>query len=472
MSDYLNLISIKKSVLDKHRPSPSFTKKLLEFTNNLINELWHTNHPDKNTSLFPISDIVLGGSVAKGTWLKDSADIDIFIKLKSDSTRKVLDNSLQIGKNTLDSLNHSWTLRYSEHPYIESEVNLHGRDVKLNIVSCFDIDPNDWKRGSHSAADRSPHHTDYVLNNFTPSMKNEVRVLKQFLISNKIYGAEIKIQGFSGYFCELLILKYKTFQNVLKQISDFTPGNSIYFNDSHFKFTHLHENSSIIMLDPVDPERNLGTAVSSRNLHKFIYLSQKFINNPSKSFFSKINPKLNVTLSDNLFMIYFKHDEKTIDTLWGQLRRSFNHISNYVSKNDFTIVRSTISSNDKDESSFIFLLDSLSIPDTRSHLGPFSHMKKESVAFIQKNKKQSLNFWIDSNGQINSLQPRKYPKIKDLLINSIDSANILGIAPGIKTSFQNNSKIHTGKSVILLSKNKSWLYESLGDVIGTESRLY
>ncbi|MFL2933084.1 MAG: CCA tRNA nucleotidyltransferase [Nitrososphaerales archaeon] len=472
MSDYLNLTSIKKSVLDKHRPSPSYSKKLIEFTNDLIYELWCNNDPDHNASHFPISDIVLGGSVAKGTWLKDSADIDIFIKLESDSTRKDLENSLEIGKKTLDSLNYSWKLRYSEHPYIESEVNLHGRDIKINIVSCFDVNPTDWNRGTHSAADRSPHHTNYILNNFTSSMKNEVRLLKQFLISNKIYGAEIKIQGFSGYFCELLILKYNTFQNVLKQISDFTPGNSIYFDDSHSKFTKLHEDSSIIMLDPVDPERNLGTAVSSQNLHKFIYLSQKFINNPSKSFFTKIDPKLNVSLADNLFLIHFKHDEKTIDTLWGQLRRSFNHVSNYVSKNDFTIVRSTISSNDKDQSSFIFLLDSLSISDTRLHLGPFSYMKKESVAFIQKNKKQSLTFWIDSNGQINSLQPRKYPKIKDLLGDSINSANILGIAPGIKTSFQNTSKIHTGKSIISFSKNKSWLHESLGDVIGTESRLY
>ena len=472
MSDYLNLTSIKKSVLDKHRPSPSYSKKLIEFTNDLIYELWCNNDPDHNASHFPISDIVLGGSVAKGTWLKDSADIDIFIKLESDSTRKDLENSLEIGKKTLDSLNYSWKLRYSEHPYIESEVNLHGRDIKINIVSCFDVNPTDWNRGTHSAADRSPHHTNYILNNFTSSMKNEVRLLKQFLISNKIYGAEIKIQGFSGYFCELLILKYNTFQNVLKQISDFTPGNSIYFDDSHSKFTKLHEDSSIIMLDPVDPERNLGTAVSSQNLHKFIYLSQKFINNPSKSFFTKIDPKLNVSLADNLFLIHFKHDEKTIDTLWGQLRRSFNHVSNYVSKNDFTIVRSTISSNDKDQSSFIFLLDSLSLSDTRLHLGPFSYMKKESVAFIQKNKKQSLTFWIDSNGQINSLQPRKYPKIKDLLSYSINSANILGIAPGIKTSFQNTSKIHTGKSIISFSKNKSWLHESLGDVIGTESRLY
>ena len=473
MSDYLNLNSIKKSVLDKHVPSQSYKKKLLEFTDDLINELWRTNSSDQNnSSRFPISDIVLGGSVAKGTWLKDSADIDIFIKLKSNSTRKDLENSLEVGKKTLDSLNYSWKLRYSEHPYIESEVNLYGKVLKINIVSCFDVNPKDWNRATHSAADRSPPHTDYILNNFTSSMKNDVRILKQFLISNNIYGAEIKTQGFSGYFCELLILKYKTFQNVLKQISDFTPGNSIYFDDSHSKFTKLHENSSIIMLDPVDPKRNLGTAVSLQNLHKFIYISKKFLDNPLNSSFTKNKHKINLSLSDNILMIYFKHDEKTIDTLWGQLRRSFNHTSQYISKNDFNIIRSIISSNDKNQSAFIFLLDSLQISDTRLHSGPLSNMKRESVAFIQKNKKQSLTFWIDSDGQIKSLQPRKYPKIKDLLIDSIDSGNVLGIAPGLKNSFQNTSKIYTGKSVISFSNNKSWLNESLGDVIGTESKLY
>ena len=226
------------------------------------------------------------------------------------------------------------------------------------------------------------------------------------------------------------------------------------------------------MLDPVDPKRNLGTAVSLQNLHKFIYISKKFLDNPLNSSFTKNKHKINLSLSDNILMIYFKHDEKTIDTLWGQLRRSFNHTSQYISKNDFNIIRSIISSNDKNQSAFIFLLDSLQISDTRLHSGPLSNMKRESVAFIQKNKKQSLTFWIDSDGQIKSLQPRKYPKIKDLLIDSIDSGNVLGIAPGLKNSFQNTSKIYTGKSVISFSNNKSWLNESLGDVIGTESKLY
>ncbi|HIC84347.1 MAG TPA: CCA tRNA nucleotidyltransferase [Nitrososphaerales archaeon] len=464
----MDINSIKKLVLKKHKPESSYNKQLSKFANNLIDKLWRNNYQDQQKSpIFPISDIVLGGSVAKGTWLKDSADIDIFIKLDADSNRTDLEHSLEIGKNTLDSLKgYSWSLRYSEHPYIEAETKFLGKIIKINIVSCFDVNPKDWK----SAADRSPHHTDYILDKFTPKMKDEVRILKQFLISNKIYGAEIKIQGFSGYVCELLILKYKNFNNLLKHMGNFSPETSIYFDESHSKFTKLH-NSPMIMLDPVDPKRNLGTAISSQNLNKFIYLSTKFLNNPSNKFFISNKTKFNESLSDNLILVYFKHDKKTIDTLWGQLRRSFNHTSKYLSKNNFNIIRSTISSNDKDQSAFIFLLENLSISNTRLHIGPSSHMKNESIAFIQKNKRQSLSFWIDSDGKLNSLQPRHYSRIKDLITSSINSNNVLGVAPGIKDSFDKTSKIYIGQSVISFSTNKSWLYDSLGDVIGTESYL-
>ena len=168
-------------------------------------------------------------------------------------------------------------------------------------------------------------------------------------------------------------------------------------------------------VDPVDPKRNLGTAISFHNLNKFIYLSSKFLDNPSVGFFTKHKIIINNSLLDNLFVIYFNHNPKTIDTLWGQLRRSFNHTSNYLTKNGFNIVRSTISSNDKDQSAFLFLVEDLTISNTKLHLGPLSHMKNESFAFVKKNKRKSLIFWIDSDGHINSLQLRKYPIIKDLL---------------------------------------------------------
>ena len=116
-------------MLKKHKPEPSYTKQLSKFANNLIDKLWCNNYQDQQKSpIFPISDIVLGGSVAKGTWLKDTADIDIFIKLDADSNRTDLEHSLEIGKNTLNSLKgYSWSLRYSEHPYIEAETKFLGK---------------------------------------------------------------------------------------------------------------------------------------------------------------------------------------------------------------------------------------------------------------------------------------------------------------------------------------------------------
>jgi len=36
-------------------------------------------------------------------------------------------------------------------------------------------------------------------------MKDDVRLLKQFLQSNSVYGAEIAKQGFSGYVAEVLV---------------------------------------------------------------------------------------------------------------------------------------------------------------------------------------------------------------------------------------------------------------------------
>ena len=122
-------------MLKKHKPSSSYNQQLSKFANDLIDQLWFNNYHDQQKSpIFPISDIVLGGSIAKGTWLKDSADIDIFVKLDADSSRTDLEHSLEIGKNTLDSLKgYSWSLRYSEHPYIEAETKFLGKIIKINI---------------------------------------------------------------------------------------------------------------------------------------------------------------------------------------------------------------------------------------------------------------------------------------------------------------------------------------------------
>ena len=156
-----------------------------------------------------IVKIEFGGSYAKGTWLSKNADIDIFIKFKKNISEEKLENiSKKIGFTSLKK--YTPYVRYSQHPYVEAKI----KDTKINIVPCYDVKIGEWK----SAADRSPYHTKFMKKSLTPKMRNEVRILKTFLQSNGIYGAEIAKQGFSGYISEVLILEYGSFEKVVKSI--------------------------------------------------------------------------------------------------------------------------------------------------------------------------------------------------------------------------------------------------------------
>ena len=112
----------------------------------------------------------------------------------------------------------------------------------------------------------------------TSKMKNEVRILKTFLQSNGIYGAEIAKQGFSGYVSEVLIINYKSFENVIKSISKIKENEVIGKTTKKF-------DTSIVIIDPIDKNRNLAAAISNENIGKFILASRAFKEKPSLEFF-------------------------------------------------------------------------------------------------------------------------------------------------------------------------------------------
>ena len=167
---------------------------------------------EKEVKKFPeIIGIEFGGSFAKGTWLSKDADVDIFVRFKKTTSEDKFEKiSKKVGFEALKK--YSPYVRYSEHPYVEAKI----KDTKINIVPFYDITDGKWK----SAADRSPHHTKFMKKKLTSKMKNDVRVLKQFLKSQEIYGAEIAKQGFSGYVSEVLILNYGSFENTIKSYQE------------------------------------------------------------------------------------------------------------------------------------------------------------------------------------------------------------------------------------------------------------
>lgn len=403
---------------------------------------------------------MLAGSYAKGTWVAGDADIDIFAKVPPTLTKEELGRlGIDIGKTALR--NHSPYLRYSEHPYVEARV----RGTKVNIVACYDVLQGEWR----SAADRSPYHTELIREKFDDQMRREARILKRFLKGLGIYGAEIKTRGFSGYVAEVLILKYGTFLNALSNISQLKFGDAIFQSDSDRVYVQLHL-TPIIILDPVDPRRNLGAAISKQKVAELILGASLFLERPLINFFGvkKVGNSVKKGVTSNIVVITFTHEERTVDKLWGQLNKSLDHLERHLSDLGFKVLRSLSASDEKNESAFVFLLEGIELSQRKERLGPETSLPADSIRFIATNKDRADQLWIGNDGRIHSLIKRDVSGVRvalaKLLGNAIDSA---GLSHGIRNEIRSTKKVFVGKQVQMIVKNRRWLKEAVSEIAST-----
>ena len=80
-----------------------------------------------------VVSVELGGSYAKGTWLKGQLDLDIFVKMKKETEETKFE---EVGKKIgFDSMKKFKPyVRYSEHPYVEAKAQASIEDP--DFISC------------------------------------------------------------------------------------------------------------------------------------------------------------------------------------------------------------------------------------------------------------------------------------------------------------------------------------------------
>ena len=312
----------------------------------LLNETLDKENAD------PRPEITLGGSYARGTWLKGSHDIDFFLLYPVDFPRERLE-SVAIRSATDSMAGYTVNMRYAEHPYVESFVD----GIRVNIVPCYAVTPGQWR----SSADRSPYHTKYIASKLDERLRLETRLFKKFVKSAQVYGAEVKIQGFSGYVCEVLTLKFGSFVNTLQGLAKLKPKEVISLENFDKQFAASFD-SALVILDPVDTTRNLGTAISARNVGKLVLQSRRFLAGPKLSYFlpqkSKsvsLNAKSRQLIS-RILIISFRNEKRSPDILWGQLRRSASSISDKLTRMGFQVLRTSAASEEENNSALLFLL--------------------------------------------------------------------------------------------------------------------
>ncbi|MEM2944280.1 MAG: CCA tRNA nucleotidyltransferase [Methanomassiliicoccales archaeon] len=303
----------------------------------------------------------LVGSVAKDTYLP-YPDIDIFIMFPPFIERKDLEKiGLDIGKKVLNG-----EQRYAEHPYIHGQIG----GFEVDLVPCYKVlDPCNIK----SAVDRTPFHTEFIKKHLKEEQKVEVRLLKQFMKGIGVYGAEAKIQGFSGYLVELLILKYSTFISTIHAASSWKFGETLWLenrSESQFK-------DPLIFYDPVDPFRNVASPVSVDSFARFIYASREYIARKSERFFFprkrkqwKIKEirKCIEKRGTSILVVAFNRPEIVDDDLYPQIRKTEEGIANLLREHDFVIIDKNSCANKR--ILIAFELESINLPFAKRHSGP------------------------------------------------------------------------------------------------------
>jgi tRNA nucleotidyltransferase (CCA-adding enzyme) len=368
-------------VLKRVTPTANERKQLLSLAKRLLEKV---REEAKEAGVE--AEVRVEGSVAKNTWLRDCPEIDVFMRVPTIMPREAFGTvCLEIAKKATEG--YKQIERFAEHPYLEAVVD----NVWVNIVPCYRVKRGKWI----SATDRTPFHTDYVKPLLDEQKGGEVRLLKRFMKGVGVYGAEIKVGGFSGYLCELLILNYRSFIKVLKAAADWKERTIIDYEGYYERKDDTKKlfEEPLVMVDPVDKRRNVAAAVRKERLNEFIASSRAFLKAPDLKFFyppeiealepTELANKINARGSAIVF-ISFEGATTVPDVLWGQLYKSQRALRKLIQKHEFTVLRDDVWSNEKNLNTFIFEVENRFLPNMKRHLGPPLRKKQECEKFLRK----------------------------------------------------------------------------------------
>jgi len=332
--------------------------------------------------------IELGGSYAHDTWLEIQTDVDFFLVYPKEVERKRFEElGLSLAESALRKC--SPRRRYAEHPYIEAEVG----SVTVNAVPCYAVAKGEWK----SAADRSPFHTRYMRERLDDRLKAQTRVLKLFLKAQGLYGAEIRIRGFSGYACEVLIVRYGSFLEVLRGASAWQRGTVVSVEGGEEAARVLFKDAPFVLLDPVVTTRNLGSAVSPAKLAEFIHIGRMFLGSPSKAFFRsrRLRPPEATPdyLKEHTLLLGFPFADKSEDILWGELWKSANGIATHLSRDGVTVLRQSVAAEER-WAAIALVVSPVTLPKALERKGPEVFMKDATARFLDASRKRADSWWM------------------------------------------------------------------------------
>ena len=399
------------------------------------------------------------GSVAKNTWLKGNSDIDIFIRFPLEVEMDELkEKGLYLAYKTNDALNGTASEHYASHPYLTCDID----GFEVDIVPCYAIEDG---QQIISAVDRTILHTNYINKNLKVSQQEEVLLLKSFMGCVGTYGSEFKTGGFAGYLCELLILKYGSFENTLKKAQNWHFNTKIDLMNFGTKDNKIFKKDPLVFIDPTDENRNVAAAlrlermvdfvIASRNLMEIIEnndLSEDEKENKVREFFSPVQKKhfsnkTNEEIANQIIDDFKDRETQTLvirfpipedivaDALHPQLLKTIESICEKLDAEEFSVFEYDYWTDEERYVIFTIELNVFKQGKYYIHKGPKVWVKKACDNFKGK--------WADQiyadNDFLSLTRERQFKTAKDFIIHVLNEENIhiIKVGKNIKESICN-----------------------------------
>ena len=395
-------------VLRDIRPTKEYENDILEKADGIVKKI---NKGIKNAKA------VLGGSGAKGTWLK-TFDADIFIKF---DYSKFKDKSDEISDILEKFLKKNFKIKrlHGSRDYFQIR---HGKFT-------FEMVPILGIRNAEQAkniTDVSPLHSEFVLKH--KKLIDDIRLTKQLFKSAGVYGAESYICGFSGYVCEILTIYYGSFLNCIKAISKWKEKEVIdiknYYKNKNV-FLEINKsklNSPIVVIDPVQKDRNAAAALDFEKFEIIIHRAKEFLKKPSKEFFEvKIVTRddLIKKFPKSLIILEASPLNRKGDVAGAKMLKAFHFIEKSIIYHRFKVIESDMLWHSKNTSLFYYALKNIDLPETKEVSGPPLKIKQHAELF----KKSHKNAFVKNN-KLFAVEKREFANARILVKGVIKSSNV------------------------------------------------
>ncbi|MFP4112143.1 MAG: nucleotidyltransferase domain-containing protein [Candidatus Woesearchaeota archaeon] len=366
---------------------------------------------------------MLGGSSAKGTFLKGQFDCDVFVRFSEEyrANNESLPDLLEPIIKKLTEGKYQRVHGSRDYFQFSSKTRIkNANEIEFEIIPVLHIeDP----KNALNITDSSPLHVNWIKNKIKQKseLKDQIILTKLFMKSQELYGAESYIRGFSGHVVDILTAYYGSFENLVKNSLEWKKKQIIDV-ENHYKnekeaLSKLNKAkiSPLIVIDPVEKTRN---AAASLSLEKFSLMkesSKAFLENPHESFFEKQELDIDKLFKNakkenrNIHAIKVLPRPGKKDVQGAKLLKVFNHITKKLKENDFDI-EDKFWKWDKKKCYMIFYLKQEKLCEDKIQEGP-PLSKKINVNMFKIKYKETF----EKDGRILALVKRRYTKPKELI---------------------------------------------------------